>query len=175
MIEEILISLRKGRGLTQKELAKRLHFSFSVIQCAEKGKGISASLLSAYNRFFRKEIPDHIELTCKICEQSFVWHEELALICPECAKKAKPTGRGYQPKTNTHQYNPNPVTRDTVMIICMFHIEGQSVKQIARLLNRPEESVDRLLKRAIRNGTYEKYREMKRTAAAFFAQSKAPR
>lgn len=152
--------LRENRGLTAKELAKRLDYSHSSIHAAEKGKLITTKLLSAYNRYFRRDIPDEISLTCVHCGKEFVSQRGLQLHCSDCARKKKPMGRGVTIEP-VSKYNPNPITRDTVMIICMFHLEGQTPKQIAKHLMRPVDVVEKLLARAQKNGTYQKYRNMK--------------
>lgn len=170
-LNEYLIFLREKRGLSLEVLAGRLHYSITTIRCVEQGKMITPTVLSAYNRYFRRDIPDELELYCQDCGKQFVSINGLMLFCPECSEKVKPCGRGFI-KKKVHKYNPNPVTADTVMIICMYHLEGQTVKQIGKLLNRPPELVARLLRRAIRNGTYETYRYTKENAPRDFANSK---
>ncbi len=162
MLKDILISLREGRNLSQDELAKRLSYSRSTIAAAEKGHMISPSLLSTYNRFFHKEIPASLELICQKCKKTFVSEKGLCLFCKECSKKVKPMGRGLLRK-KYQNFNSNPITKDTVMIICMFHLEGQTVKEIASHLMRPPEVVAKLLNRAIRDGRYQMYKKMKQS------------
>lgn len=158
--------LRESRGMTVKELAKRLGYSHSSIHVAEKGKLITTKLLSAYNRYFRRDIPDEISLTCVHCGKEFVSLSGLQLHCSDCTKKKKPMGRGVTIEP-VSKYNPNPITKDTVMIICMFHLEGQTVKQIASHLMRPEKVIEKILTRAIRDGRYQMYKNMKQAGPVF--------
>ena len=170
-LNEHLVSLREGRGLSCEVLAKRLGYKEKTICCAEAGKMITPNLLSAYNTYFRGELAENLELVCERCGAKFTSYRGLALYCTECTPQVKACGRGVaHPKE--HKYNPNPISRDTVMIICMFHLEGQSVKQIAKLLKRPPKVVEILLRRAIRDGRYRMYETMKKTAPEFFASAK---
>ncbi|MBQ7950284.1 MAG: sigma-70 family RNA polymerase sigma factor [Clostridia bacterium] len=170
-LNEYLVFLREGRVISREVLAKRLGYKEKTIRFAEAGKMITPNLLSAYNTYFRGELADDLELVCERCGLKFTSYRGLALYCKECAPQVKTCGRGVaHPKE--HKYNPNPITKDTVMIICMFHLEGQSVKQIARLLKRPPDVVEKLLRRAILDGRYRMYETMKKTAAEFFASAK---
>ena len=164
-MHNILRELRKKRGLTIKELAKRLDYSYSSIRDAEVGRRISPPLLSAYNRYFRRDFPDDLQLTCFHCKREYLSPDGLSMYCPECYKAQKKCGLGIrivkEPKEKEVKWNQNPITKDTVMIICMFHLEGQTVKQISSHLMRPEKVVGRLLLRAKRDGRYRMYWEMK--------------
>ncbi len=170
-LNEYLIFLRENRGISREVLAKRLGYKEKTIRFAEAGKMITPNLLSAYNTYFRGELAENLELVCERCCEKFTSYQGMALYCKGCSSQVKVCGRGVaHPKE--HKYNPNPITKDTVMIICMFHLEGQSVKQIAGLLKRPPDVVEKLLRRAIRDGRYQKYEMMKKTAAEFFASAK---
>ena len=54
-------------------------------------------------------------------------------------------------------YNPNPVTLTTHMLVCRYYYEGSSIKVIANQLNRPENVIEKILHECIENGNYYKY------------------
>lgn len=170
-MHNILIALREKRGLSVKELANRLGYSHSSIHVAEQGKRITDKLLNAYNKYFYRDFPDKMELTCYHCGNKFTVSDELVLYCPKCCKQKKQWGRGVrivkEKKEKLPSLNPNPITRDTVMIICMFHLEGQTVKEIASHLMRPEKVIEKILTRAIRDGRYQMYKNMKQAGPVF--------
>lgn len=170
-LNERLILLRESRGLSREFLAKRLGYKEKTIRLAEQGKMITPNLLATYNTYFRHELSENLELVCERCRKRFVSYSGLALYCKHCTAEVKVCGRGIaHPKP--HKYNPNPITRDTVMIVCMFHLEGQTVTQIGKLLNRPPDVIAKLLLRAIRDGRYRMYEYLKKSAPVFFFRCK---
>ena len=53
--------------------------------------------------------------------------------------------------------NPNPVTYTTHMLICRYFYEGSSLSNIAFILGRSKDEVNRILSECMENGNYIKY------------------
>ena len=161
MICEELKRLRLKRGLTAAELAQKLTISASTVYAAEHGF-YTERVLSLYNRFFEDELSS-VMLACEICGKEFVSENGFQLRCPACTVSV-PKYPNKLVNRNTHSgrklKNPNPLTALTVQIVCMYHIEGRSVKFIANELMRSRETIRRILYLAKKNGTYERYRQL---------------
>lgn len=52
------------------------------------------------------------------------------------------------------RYNQNPITYNTRVIICCSIFRGESIKQIAKDLERPEECIAGILQQCIKSGFY---------------------
>ena len=63
----------------------------------------------------------------------------------------------YSRTVEVGQYNPNPITLTTHMLVCRYYYEGSSIKVIANQLNRPENVIEEILSECIENGNYYKY------------------
>lgn len=72
----------------------------------------------------------HIEIvSCNICGKSFNRNNGQAITtCPECYG-------------DTQKALNRIFTKDTVMLVCKWYNEGDSIKSIAKVLNRSEASV----------------------------------
>lgn len=57
-------------------------------------------------------------------------------------------------KKQKTRYNPNPITYNTRVIVCCSTFRGESIKQIAQDLERPEELIADILYQCIKNGFY---------------------
>ena len=53
--------------------------------------------------------------------------------------------------------NPNEPTQTTITLICRYHFEGDSIKDISLQLGRTEEYIKSVLDECISNGNYERY------------------
>ena len=153
-----VVFLRHAAGLSPKELADKLKCSVNTIYAVERGTGITDRMLQRYNRYFRQLIPDDTELECTCCGVRFVSQKGIQLYCPSCNRLRKPIGCGHG--ISKPKYNPNPITSDTVMIVCMFTIEGQSIRYIAKELKRPVSTVQKILESAKKNGKFDYYKQL---------------
>lgn len=68
-------------------------------------------------------------VTCNVCGKRFERnHGYGSIICPDCyGDKQKSLNRIF--------------TKDTVFLVCKWYNEGDSIKRIARALNRSEENI----------------------------------
>lgn len=55
------------------------------------------------------------------------------------------------------KYNPNPITPLTIKMICWYTEDGDSVKEIAALIHRPKQKVQKILDECLLDGRYDRY------------------
>lgn len=55
------------------------------------------------------------------------------------------------------KYNPNPITPMTIKMICWYTEDGDSVKEIAALIHRPKQKVQKILNECLLDGRYDRY------------------
>ena len=53
------------------------------------------------------------------------------------------------------RYNPNPVTDTTRLLVCTSHYEGEDMRIIADILNRPPEQIEQILSECRKTGYYD--------------------
>ena len=52
-------------------------------------------------------------------------------------------------------HNPNPVTETTQLLVCTSHYEGDDMRMIADMLNRPMEQIEKILSDCMESGYYD--------------------
>lgn len=60
-----------------------------------------------------------------------------------------------QKKARPVRINPNPVTEATCSLVCTSHYEGDDMRVIAHMLNRPMTQIMQILARCKRDGYYD--------------------
>lgn len=55
------------------------------------------------------------------------------------------------------RYNPNPMTPLTIKMICWYTEDGDSVTDIAGLIHRPKQKVQKILDECLLDGRYDRY------------------
>lgn len=75
--------------------------------------------------------------------------------------KSKRQGNTKQ-RAERKRYNPNPITPLTIRMVCWYTAEGDDVKEIAALVNRPVEVIQKILDACLSDGRYEKYNDERR-------------
>ncbi len=76
---------------------------------------------------------------CKTCGKAFAPINANHLYCCEDCRPSKHVSQRME-----HNLN-RPFTQDTVFLVCKWYREGMSVKQLAKLLYRSQESIQKAL------------------------------
>lgn len=97
-----------------------------------------------------------VEKICIRCKKAYIEEENARCksYCPDCRADLFSNKR-YK------DYEERPLTPDTEMLVCHYHIENYTASQIADLLKRPVEQISEIIYKAKCSGAYERYRRNK--------------
>lgn len=98
-----------------------------------------------------------------VAEMSRRTHVSASTINRILRKKKIIKRKIYAKTCNGPNYNPNKPTETTYMLVCRYNYEGLSIPEIANVLNRKTEEIDRILSECIEMNVYWKYNYYGRT------------
>lgn len=93
------------------------------------------------------------EKFCVRCKKTYIAEENIRSnpYCPECRSELYSNKR-------YNDFEERPLTPDTEMLVCHYHIENYTVSQISDLLRRPVEQISEIIYKAKCSGAYEAHR-----------------